>query len=162
MELNANMDKEYYNAVKELLNYDIDDVKTMVEIGILTKKMSKNFKKGTENEKISLNEKVMYETEVESLKKENEKLQKRYYSMREEMRDEFYEKQQKSNDKFQEMVRYYQEELNNSKLSNNEIVNATIREKPTKNSRAITWVGPKRLIAIHEDSLIIKEGVLIH
>jgi hypothetical protein len=129
MELNANMDKEYYNAVKELLNYDIDDVKTMVEIGILTKKMSKNFKKGTENEKISLNEKVMYETEVESLKKENEKLQKRYYSMREEMRDEFYEKQQKSNDKFQEMVRYYQEELNNSKLSNNEIVNATIREK---------------------------------
>ena len=136
------MDTEYYNTIKRLLDYDIDDVKTMVEIGLLSKKLSKNFKKGTTNEKISLHEKAIYESELKTLQSENIELKKKHYEIKEELRDEFYEKQQKNDEKFHEMVRYYQEQLNSSKLSNNELISATIKEK--------TEVMREKLVILNE------------
>lgn len=136
------MDTEYYNAIKRLLDYDIEDVKTMVEIGLLSKKLSKNFKKGTTNEKISLHEKAIYESELKTLQSENIELKKKHYEIKEELRDEFYEKQKKNDEKFHEMVRYYQEQLNSSKLSNNELISATIKEK--------TEVMREKLVILNE------------
>ena len=121
--------KEYYDKLKKLLKYPLEDVEIMVEAGLLCKKMSKNFKKGTTTDKLSLHEKTYYESELKQLQMKNTKLEKEHYEILENTRKEFYTKQEESNDKYHEMVQYYQKQLDNSKLSNNALINTTIKEK---------------------------------
>lgn len=121
--------KEYYDKLKKLLKYPLEDVEIMVEAGLLCKKMSKNFKKGTTTDKLSLHEKTYYESELKQLQMKNTKLEKEHYETLENTRKEFYTKQEESNDKYHKMVQYYQKQLDNSKLSNNALINTTIKEK---------------------------------
>lgn len=121
--------QEYYEIVKNLLEYPVEDVKIMVEAGLLCRKLGENFKKSTTNEKLSLHEKTYYESELELLKSKNTKIEKEHYENIEKLRRMFYEKQEENNDKFHEMVQYYQKQLDNSKLSNNALVNTIIKEK---------------------------------
>ena len=121
--------KEYYDKLKKLLKYPLEDVEIMVEAGLLCKKMSKNFKKGTTTDKLPLHEKTYYESELKQLQMKNTKLEKEHYEKLENTRKEFYTKQEESNDKYHKMVQYYQKQLDNSKLSNNALINTTIKEK---------------------------------
>ena len=106
------MEEKYYNVVKKLLDYDIEDVKIMVEIGILSRKMGKYYKM---DENCVSHERFLLEEENSQLKKTNYELEQeknsiknQFYVENEKKRAQMEEKMQKEiqnyKDQFQQMI----------------------------------------------------------
>ena len=130
------MEEQYLNIVKKLFDYDIEDVKIMVEIAILNKKLGTNYKNTSQSSEISLSDRVILEENIKSLearldmiKSERNEIKEKYYVLKSDLQEEYSKKREENEKKMEERIKYYQEQMNNIISTQDSIVETRVKEK---------------------------------
>ena len=123
---------EYKELIYKLLKYDnYDDIRTIVDMGIMSRELMLDYKTRKGDEKINITEKIILEQKINELEKINsllkEKTEERIKNMREKLLKEKEEEREKYEEKIIEKNKKY-ETINNELLSiKNEYIDKLIK-----------------------------------